>query len=252
MSAPAQKLGAGETARESINAELGRERGEYDGAGHGGLRIRVLQPVVQQRQRALDADRGEHQRAARALQTDAAERKRAAGIHVERGAGKEQHARAELDDDVTHAGTICPLGAARPDQQHRGDRRELPPDEQREEIAGKDRPQRRPAVDQRRDVLGRILDVQRVERREEEREDEHVAEEKAQAVDAHERERLPEQLELSELPVGQQQQPDENGRRQRQQVRCAQAPPDERHERGAQNRQQGDRDISAHSNPRVA
>ena len=207
---------------------------------------------MQQWKRALDTDAGKHQRPARALEPDAPERERASPVKMQQSAREQQHAGTELDHDVAHAGAVRPLGAARPDQEHRGDRRELPPHEQRQEVAREHRPQRGAPVDQRGDMLGRILHVQRKDRREEERENEHVAEEQAQPVDPHQRERLPEQLDPSEFPVGEQQQPDEHGDWQRQQVRSPQPPPDERHEGGSENRQQRDRNVSAHSNPRIA
>ena len=61
-----QNFGAGESARQRVDGDLGGERRQQHRAGDGRFRIGVLQPVVQQRERALDAEGEEDQRRRRA------------------------------------------------------------------------------------------------------------------------------------------------------------------------------------------
>jgi hypothetical protein len=73
---PDQDLGAREAARQRVDRELGGERRQEDRAGDGRFGIGVLQPVVQQREGALDAEGEEDQPVAGALEPGRCARRR--------------------------------------------------------------------------------------------------------------------------------------------------------------------------------
>ena len=51
-----EDFGACVATRQSVNGELGGESAKEDGAGRGRFRISIGQPVVQERERALDSE----------------------------------------------------------------------------------------------------------------------------------------------------------------------------------------------------
>ena len=95
-----QDLGPRVAPGKRIDGELGGEGAEPDGAAHRGLGIGVLQPVVQEREGAFDADGEEDQGRPQAAEAHGAELDRARVRDVEQGAGQQQDTRAHLDDEI--------------------------------------------------------------------------------------------------------------------------------------------------------
>ncbi len=247
-----EDLGAGIAAGQGVDRELGRERREHDRAAWCGLRIGVLKPVVQQRKGALDPECQEDQPGSRRDQPQFVECDRLCGVEMEERAGQQKHARADLDDEIPHPRVEGTLGAARPDQEYRGDRRPLPIEEQRDEIAGEYRADRRPGIDEACDVLHHVVVVERVENAEKAGDQEDVAEDRAQPIDAQRDQRQAEHADLAEIAVGQRDQLRERQRRQRQHIGRAHQPFEQGHKQCPQNQDQAGRNLTDHSSPPAA
>ncbi len=107
---------------------------------------------------------------------------------------QEEHAGGDLDHEVAHAGAKGALGAPGPDQEHRGDRRQLPVHEEGQQVAGEDGADRRADVEHHGDLLETVLHVNGVDGPQDRRDVEDVAEEEAQPVHPHHGELGPEEL----------------------------------------------------------
>jgi hypothetical protein len=178
-----QNFGAGVSPRQRIDGHLRGEGRQQHRAGHGRFRVGVGQPGVQQREGALDAERQQDQPAAGRREPDRIERERSGVPVVQQDSRQQQHARADLDDDVAHAGAVGLLGARGPDQKDGRNGDAFPEDEQRHQIAGEHRAKRAAGVDQAGGLLGDIADMQRVESADEGGQQEDIAEQQAEFVD---------------------------------------------------------------------
>ena len=96
-----------------------------------------------------------------------------------------------MDEQVAHPRGDRPRRVPGPDQEDRADRQQLPEDEERDEVAREDRAQGTSRVDDRRRVLDggviALLQVERVDDRDEGAQVEQVPEEDAEPVGAHQR-----------------------------------------------------------------
>ncbi len=133
------------------------------------------------------------------------------------------------------------------------DGRQLPVDEEGDQIAGKDRPHRRTDIDHRRDVLHGVLDVERVDRGQEGREVEDVAEDQAQAVDPDDRELVIEEPHLVQHTRIERQELQEARDRQRhRQPRLPALRQERDEERPDDEDEPGGHDLNHRSSPRAA
>jgi hypothetical protein len=149
-----------------------------------------------------------------------------------------RHSGGHLHDQIAHAGAIGAFAASGPDQEHRGDRRALPEDEQRDEVAGEHRRHRASGVDQRRDVLQRVFEVAGVKQAEKGGDQEDGAEGRTQPVDPQGDEGEIEHPDPAELALGQAHEIGEGHDRQRQHVDGAQPAGEQRHQCRAQDEDQ--------------
>ena len=195
-----QDVDAGEAAGEAVDRELGGEGAEDDGAGYRGLGVGVLQPVVQQREGALDAEGEEDQGAAEVVEprvAEVVEGERPGGVVTDQKAGQQQHAGADLDEEVAHAGAEGALAAAGPDQEDRSYRGELPVNEEGEQVAGENGAHGGADVHGPAGVLQAVPEVEGVDRRDDGGHAEDVSEGEAELVDAGDGEAVVEEGELS-------------------------------------------------------
>ncbi len=186
-----EQFGAGEAARQGVDGELGGERGEHHGAADGGLGVGVLHPVVEQREGGFDAEgQQDPRRAGGGIEPHELEAQRVGLVVVEQDPAQQDHAGADLHDQVAHPGAESALAAGGlvdatgPDQEHAAEGRELPEDEEGDQVASEGRGDGRARVDEGRDVLERLFDVECVETAEEGGDVEDDAEDAGEAVDA--------------------------------------------------------------------
>ena len=190
-----EHLRARKAAGERVHRDLGGEHAEVHGAGRRRLRIGIGQPVVHEGKRALDPERCEQQQPRDAVRTDLPEREGTRGTHVDESAREQQHSGQNVGEQVAQPGAKRSGAAPRPDEAYRRERHQLPEHEERQQIAGKDRAQRRPRVDQRCDVLHAVAQVQGEQGGEEGREVKEPSEHQAEAIHPQRRELHPEPLE---------------------------------------------------------
>ena len=161
---PDQLVLAGEHAREGIDSELGSERREDYRAHDRCLRIGILQPVVQERERRLDAEGDEDDQRARLIEAgEGGDREAAGGVPDIGDARKQQDARKDLDAEIAHRGEVGSAGAGLQDQENRGDGGQFPEHEQREQVAGEDRRYGGPGIGERHTVLDTVVRVQSID-----------------------------------------------------------------------------------------
>jgi hypothetical protein len=173
----------------------------------------------------------------------APEVQRARGLVEDERAGQQQHARAHLDEQVAHGHAEDALAARglveapRQDQEHRAERRELPEEEEREQVARERGADGRPRIDQGGHVLERALHVEGVEAAQERRDVEDDPEHSAEGVHPHQLERVAEQRGRALVPEREQREVRRAEQRQGQHVHIAEplgAAAEERHEQRAQ------------------
>ena len=131
-----------------------------------------------------------------------------------------------MHDQVAHARAEGALVARSPDQECRSDRNAFPEDKQSYEIAGENGAKRAAGIDQGGHVLQRILHVQRVDDAEQRGDEEDVAEQQTEPIDAQGRQREIEQLHLAQLAVRQRQQVCKRQDGQHQHIGAAQPRPE--------------------------
>ena len=244
---PDQHLGAGVAARKRIHRELGGEGREPDRPGDRGLGIGVLQPVVQQRECTLYSEGEENQPAARRADAKQIEPDRAARLEMHHRASEQQHAGCELHQQIAHRSAPRPFRAPRPDEHDRSRRRELPVDEQRDQVAGEHRAERAAGIRERRDLLVRIILVQRVDDVEQRGDREDVAESEAQTIDTHQHQRLAQEAWLHVFARRHHHEVGESEHRQRKHPHRANAATQERYRERPENQDQRGRELNAHS-----
>ena len=194
-----EDLGAGEAARQRVDGHLGGEGRQHDRPGDGRFWIRVLQPIVQQRESALDSKSKKDACRGRSAQAELTKRDQTCLSIVQKNANEKQHSGADLYDDVPHACAIRTFRASCPDKKDGCDRDPLPENEERNEIAGKHGTERTTCIDQSRYLLDRIALMQRVDSDNESSDKKHIAEEKTELVHSDSGQRQAKQFEASEL-----------------------------------------------------
>ena len=182
---------AGESTRQRIDGDLGGEGREQHRAGHGRFGIGVLQPIVQQWKRALDAESDENQNRAGRSELDRVESERARVSVMEQYTGKQQNAGTDLDNKITHAGAVGALVARGPDQEHRTYGDAFPKNEQSHQVAGEYRAERAARIDQAGGMLDCVPHVQRIEAAKKRGEHKNIAKQKAELVYAQRDQRQP-------------------------------------------------------------
>ena len=124
-----QGLLAAEAAREAVHRRLGGEGRQEQGAGGGGGRVGVDDPVVEDREADLDAEGQEDQPGGHGVQLHGAEGE-GPGVRVqERGAEEQQEARADVGQEVAPSRSPRLGGTRGPDLEDAGDGQELPEQE---------------------------------------------------------------------------------------------------------------------------
>ena len=247
-----QHLFAREPPRQGVHRHLGREGAEEDGAGGRPFRIRVDQPAVGQRERRLHPYRDEDEPRGQSLQSHRAEVEASGPVRVHHGAGEQRDARHDVHEQISHPRRDGFRGAPRPDEEDGADREQLPEDEEGDEVAREDRAQGAPGVDHGRGVLHggavALLQVQRVDDRDERAQVEQVAEEEAEPVGAHRGQRVPQELVLEFEPLLNAPHVQRTHDRDEHQPRRPQARevPQEGHQQGAGEEDQERRDASRH------
>ena len=175
---------AREHPRESVDGQLCRKGRQDNRADHRGLRIGILQPVVQEGKGCLDAQRNEDEQCARFIQAgEGRDRKVAARLVHIANASQQQDAGQNLDAQIPHGGEIS---SARPCPQNQEDRcngRQFPEHEQGHHVAREGRRDGGPCIGNRHTVLQTVVCVPRIDRVQQRREQECEAENVAEIVD---------------------------------------------------------------------
>ena len=182
---PDQLVGSGIAPRQRIDGQLGGEGREDHGAGNGGLGIGVLQPVVQEGEGAFDAEGDEDQETAQRLDRECLVEGPATGLAgPDHRTGQQQHAGQDVDGQIAQAGLVGGIIAGAPDQEDRGDRRQLPEHEQGQQVTGKDGAQAGTGIDQSGGIGDAVLLVQAIKPVDEGGDDEDQAPDARQPVEA--------------------------------------------------------------------
>ena len=142
---------------------------------------------MKEREAAFDPNRDEDQPAAEPVEADKLERGRSGGVDADQNPRQEDEAGEDLDEQIAHAGAVGALGVAPENEKDGAKRQQLPENEERDQIAGEDRAERAPRIEQAGDVLAGVLDVSGEEKGDEGGERKEIAEEQAELVDAKER-----------------------------------------------------------------
>ena len=180
-----QAFGAGKTARQHIDRGLGGKGAQKNRAGGRGLRVGIHQPRVQEWEGAFNANAEEDQPRGPAIDAQMPQRQRTSLLVVPRRADQKQQARADVDQEVARARGNSPFALVGPNLEDRANRQQLPEDEERDEIAGKNRTHGRARVQEAGRLLQPIFQMQREERGEEGGHVKEIAKEQAELVNAH-------------------------------------------------------------------
>ena len=245
-------FGARKAPRQSVDRHLGGEGAEKYGAGHRGLGIGVLEPVVKQGEGALDGEGGEDQGRpgiAGSRSSQMVEGQGAADPVMDEDSGQQDEAGADLDDQIAHARGVSAPGAPAPDQQYRGNRGHFPGHEEGDQVAGKDGGDGGSGVDEAGPVLYAVAQMEGVDRAEDGHYVEDVAENQAELVDADAGEGVVEELDAPIGAGGKLQQVDEAEQRQGHHAGALQAPAQQGEEEGSQDHDGGRGQLSHRSSP---
>jgi len=116
---PDQDFEAREHARKGIDCELRSERREHHSADHGGLRISILQPIVQEWEGRLDREGDENEFRTGLIKTRKRVERQAARRLVDISqAIQQQNARQDLDAEITHRRLIGRFRSGPQDQEY--------------------------------------------------------------------------------------------------------------------------------------
>ena len=247
---PDQHLDPGKASCQGVHGHLRGEGAQKHSPRHGGLRIGVLEPVVEQRKRTLDTEGDENKPTTQAVEPHIVECQRARLVDVCHGPCKQQHAGGYLEDQVPHAGPIRSLAAARPDQEYGGDRGELPVNEKRDQVTGENRADGAAGVDESGDVLSGVLHAEGEDHADERRDVEDVAEHEAERIDADGRQGVVEDGDLQEITLRNNQQLQEAQCRQKKHVGRARAPAQQRDQQPPEDQERAGRKAIDHSSRR--
>ena len=130
--------------------------------------------------------------------------------------GQQQHARADLDQQITHPRAKRFLATAGPDQKDAGDRGQLPEHEQCHHIARAASANRTTGVHHSRDMLFRVFDVQRVDRSDHRCQMKHQPENETEMIDPNHVQRFAEQHNLAIVTQRRQPEPRQANQRKHQ------------------------------------
>ena len=180
-----QDLESGKSARQYVYCCFRREGAQEDGALDGRLRICIGKPGVQGQHGGIKGKPAEDQvfGEARTARSDAVECETPRFAVVKHHARKKEESAEDMDEEVAETGVERVFRPSVPDEKDGGKGHDLPEDEQSEIVAGKNRPQRTAHIQESRDVVPALLDMERVQGAEKRHDREHPCEYQAELVD---------------------------------------------------------------------
>ena len=200
-----EDLHAREPAAEGVNSRLGGEGAHEHRPVEGGLAVSVRQPRVQRRHGGVEDEAGhdEINGGGRVVDVQLVEGPAVARrIAMEHDAGQQQHATGNVHEQIAVSRAQRFTPAPEPDQEHRGERHQLPEQEQGDEVARIDAADGPGDIEPGGDVLGVVLDVQAVKRAQDAHQAHDVAEDRAERIHAAKDECPVEEMHLAEFPAG--------------------------------------------------
>ncbi len=160
---PDQQFSAGKRPCQHIHSAFCGKCCHKDAAGNRSFRVCIRKPGVERRHGRIQQESKKYEFGSKRSKIKNLKCYRSGGCRVHDNPAQQDTPSEEMHKDIPKSRLQGPIRSSKPDQKDRGNRHDLPEDEEREQIAGKDYAKSASHIEKRSHVLCIVLYVERID-----------------------------------------------------------------------------------------